>query len=467
MPSLTPINLERDDKDHQWKWLINMTWKEQPPMRAICKDTYKPGNVYYEIEYFDEVTRQAVKSAFIPDLNPYVLSLHNQLNARFDQVGFVSKESNLLIPFPSYFEVSTRTWKLIDGLTVVAEFGSPVLITRDKQQTGASESHVAVLVNEEHSGKSGWRLAFRNYPFSHMRGAEKDALSKSKATQTLILEPSITQVAYKPFKSTLLAAGVTPVTTTTTAALENGDYSEEEEAEYTVEIDNAGCLDDYKLLPLPSAVRKNAQRSLQHSLETVRVGDYVWLWHTRVHHGPGNTTSASVGANGETAVSTASLSMAERSNYDNDWQTDEITELLVRCKSRNNQTLVFQYFMTDRRDVMKQSFLERDTDFLVVQLASTGTSASASAAPLVTFRGRTVQLKSVVVLGSDILNYLRRFLLKKEGVTHGLSSCYMYHAAVSMPQALIYAAEILCVLIGSKPVTMVRDELTLPIPLTS
>jgi hypothetical protein len=448
MPSLTPINLEGPDSDHQWKWLIDMKWQEQPNMRAICKDTYKPGIVYYEIEYFDQITRQAVKSAFVPDLNPYILSLHQQLNQRFDQSSFLSKEANLLIPFPSYFEVSTRTWRLLDGITVIAEFGSPVMISRAKQQTGTSESYIGVLVNEEHSGKFGWRLAFRNYAFSHMR----NATSKPKTTHTLVLEPSITQVAYKPFKSTLAAAGVSP--TVSSASQEGGfvEYTEEEEQEYTIEIDNSGCLDDYKLEPLPNTVRRNVYRSMQHSWETIRPGDYVWLWHTRVHRGPGNVSYSSVTASGE--VLPGGLTMADRSSYDNDWQTDEVAELLVRCKSRSNSTLVFQYFHTDRRDVMRQSHLERDTDYFVVRLPAAG--AVPVTQPAVTFRGRAVQVRTLIVLGSDILNYVRRFLLTKEGKTHGLSSCYMYHAAVSMPQALIYAAEILCVLIGSKPVTMVQ-----------
>lgn len=452
MPSLTPINLEGADSDHQWKWLIDMKWEDQPQMRAICKDTYKPGNVYYEIEYFDQITRQAVKSAFVPDLNPFILSLHRQLNPRFDQPEFQSKEANLLIPFPSYFEVSTRTWRLLDGITVVAEFGSPVMISRTKQQTGASESHIGVLVNEEHSGKFGWRLAFRNYAFSHLRG-ERNATARSKATQTLVLEPSITQIGYKPFKSTLAAAGVIPTSGAATQASLSPDafveYTEEEEQEYTVEIDNDGCLDDYRLEPLPSPVRRNFQRSMQHAWETIRPGDYVWLWHTRVHRGPGNFTSVGVSATGD--VTTGRIPLSERSSYDNDWQTDEVSELLVRCKSRSNSTLIFQYFHTDRRDVMRQSFLDRDTDYFVVQLSPPG----AAAQPLATFRGRAVQVKTTIVLGADIVNYVRRFLLMKEGKTHGLSSCYMYHAAVSMPQALIYGAEILCVLIGSKPVTMV------------
>lgn len=445
-PSLTPINLESTQEDFQWKWLLNMAWKVQPQMRAVCKDVYKPGNVYYEVEYFDQVTREAVKSALVPDLNPYILSLHNQLNQRFDQAEFLSKQSNLLIPFPSYFDQSSRTWKLLEGITVVAEYGSPVLITRSKQQTGTTESHVGILVNEEHSGKLGWRLAFRNYPLGPLEASPTLAAKSGKKVDSISGDDSITQVSYKSRAVTTGTGAMVPSNDVMGTA--ERDYSEEEETEYTIELDNAGCLDDYRLAPLTSALRKDMQRSTQQALHTVQPGQYVWIWYSTIPNPP---KGAGVSVSAEGGLSFTAPALA---NYDNDWQTDEVSELLLLCKSRNNGTIVFQYFMTDRRDVMKQSHLERDTDFLVMKLATT-ISSGAYLPPVVSFRGRNVQLKSLVVLGSDIVNYLRRFLLKKEGATHGLSSCYLYHAAVSMPQALIYAAEILCVLLGSKPVAMV------------
>ena len=490
MPSLTPINLENDDNiEYQWKWLLNMSWKEQPNMRAICKDIYKPGNIYYEIEYFDHITRQAVKSAFVPDLNPIILSLHNQLNHRFDPIKFLSKESNILIPFPSYFEKSTHTWKLLDGITIIAEYGSPILITRKKEQTGIKESHIGILVNEEHSGKFGWRLSFRNYPFSHMRNKEKETILKTKTTQTLVFEQlNITNIEYKPFKSTLQSNELNSLTSSSILLQQQSqlqqpqlqlqqqqesiEYLFEEEEEYTVEIDNNGCLDDYQLLPLPNTIKKNVYRSIQYSLDTIRPGEYMWLWYTSMHPEPGNSSSSDIiidkdgnihTTTDSTGSSSNTLNLTERSKYYNNWQTNEVSELLVRCKSRNNNTLIFQYFLTDRRDVMKQTQLNRDIDYFIIQLPTTTTTTGTSNTntisiykqPIAQFQNTFVQIKSLIVLGSDIINYLRRFLLYKEGRIHGLSSCYMYHAAVSMPQALIYAAEILCVLLGSKPVAMV------------
>jgi hypothetical protein len=83
--------------------------------------------------------------------------------------------------------------------------------------------------------------------------------------------------------------------------------------------------------------------------------------------------------------------------------------------------------------------------------------SSVAAMLTLSFRNTTIALHGLIPIGRDALGYLHRHLVHKEGTPNGMSSCYMYHAAVSMPQALIYAAEILCVLIGSKPVTLVND----------
>lgn len=61
----------------------------------------------------------------------------------------------------------------------------------------------------------------------------------------------------------------------------------------------------------------------------------------------------------------------------------------------------------------------------------------------------------IFFLSLQVVGFLRRYIETKEGRPNGMSSCYMYHAAASMPQALLYATEILCVLLGFKPLTLV------------
>ena len=43
-----------------------------------------------------------------------------------------------------------------------------------------------------------------------------------------------------------------------------------------------------------------------------------------------------------------------------------------------------------------------------------------------------------------------------ENVFGGLPSCFLYHAAIAMPKSLVYAAELLCLILGAKPVVMVQ-----------
>ena len=58
-------------------------------------------------------------------------------------------------------------------------------------------------------------------------------------------------------------------------------------------------------------------------------------------------------------------------------------------------------------------------------------------------------------LGKDLLGFIRRYLVYKDGTLADLPSCYLYHAGVSLPVSLVYAAEIVCVLMGAKAIAMV------------
>ena len=56
------------------------------------------------------------------------------------------------------------------------------------------------------------------------------------------------------------------------------------------------------------------------------------------------------------------------------------------------------------------------------------------------------------------LGHLKGYLAAYEyKYSQHISSCYFYHAAIPFPQQLIYAAEILCLLVGAKPVVLVSE----------
>ena len=103
-------------------------------------------------------------------------------------------------------------------------------------------------------------------------------------------------------------------------------------------------------------------------------------------------------------------------------------------------------------DVMKQTILNYDTDFLSIRL---GDSSQDVDPFTVVFRERKLALHSVFSIGPDVLRFIQRYIINKEGKPNGMSSCFLYHAAASIPQALVYATEIACVLMGYKPLTLV------------
>jgi hypothetical protein len=68
-------------------------------------------------------------------------------------------------------------------------------------------------------------------------------------------------------------------------------------------------------------------------------------------------------------------------------------------------------------------------------------------------------LISLFVIGPRPIEWIRDYIVSHEKVLNPtLSSCFMYHGGTTIPQQFIYAAEILCVLMGGKPLAMVGDD---------
>ena len=95
---------------------------------------------------------------------------------------------------------------------------------------------------------------------------------------------------------------------------------------------------------------------------------------------------------------------------------------------------------------------------LVYRLAPKANTTE-SVSVLATLGGEHVSVRSLFNLHgtAHTLAYLRQYLGSHEHkFSDQVSSCYLYHAAIPFPQQLIYAAEVLCLLVGAKPVVMVR-----------
>jgi len=430
--SFVPTNLERPG--HYWKWLIKGDWREQPQMRLVCASSPIPTKQFddasddtnigagvnvsvpshYVVEYFRD--HDVLKSVVLTNINVALWQLLN----RDEPLHHFTQ------PRPLFSVLHCRTtgkWRLLSDVHVIAAVGQPVLLSGEP--TDPSRSYAAVLVSDENA-QGRFRLTFRNYKFPPSRLQQQQLQQEATLTAdgTITLSGQRSSAASRITKQSAAAAG-------------------EEEWSILVGNDNVRAVTDFGdhadrtgsgelvLSPLTATLQKGVLRSLKHDLSGIKAGDYVWIWYSG---------AVVVGATSDSG------------------DDDRIDELLLRCMSRTESLLVFEFFPTHRQDQMRQSRLKKDTEFVSMRLSSCaieGGCSTVASMLTVSFLNTTIALHGLIPIGHDALGYLHRHLVQKEGTPNGMSSCYMYHAAVSMPQALIYAAEILCVLIGSKPVTLV------------
>lgn len=212
--------------------------------------------------------------------------------------------------------------------------------------------------------------------------------------------------------------------------------------EYSVELDNRGLrsIDGreifanvvkneflYELVPLALNPDETAHAAkwtrffAEQLLPSVAVGDFVWLW------------ASGTGRGGE-----------------------RIEELLVKCIYRlAPHSFLFEVYPTNRLDQMRQSILQKTSQPLALRPQPNSSAPATSLSG--SWAGRELTVHSMIHLPkAHVIQFLLNYLLVKEKKLNGLSTCFFYHAAVSIPQALLYAGEFLCVLIGSKPIVLMQ-----------
>ena len=119
--------------------------------------------------------------------------------------------------------------------------------------------------------------------------------------------------------------------------------------------------------------------------------------------------------------------------------------ITVECTASQHGTVLFKIYPDDRREVMRRSLLTY-MDELFVVLANHSALLG----------DHEVEIASALSFGSDSIQWIRKYLIRHEGRFGNLPSCFLYHAAIAMPAPFVYAAEIICVLIGSKPIVMIQ-----------
>jgi len=410
--TVSPINKNPTAYDASWYWLHGKDWVEERAVTLTCLDSeYAPQSSsstssFYEVQFFASPNTDALTTGIL-------------------QLSMFDAEKGTL----TYVDVNgrARVLSLVDVKTL-CELGRPVSVSVRGGKGGnekGEEVMIASLVTDEVSRPGTFRLTLRAYSGAAAERDQKDG---------------------------------------------------QEEPEVLIEVGPDGVLGGASL----SAVDAEAEQSLQladaQQLAAVRAGDYVWLWWhpTASGRAPAPLSAVSVTASGDQVAQSAAPCpvVAEQ----------EASELLLKCtfRSADGSHATFQRFDTDRVVQMQQSTLSRDTDLWVMSFEREGSlggsggkvtkvrhstsavQASAAKAQQVCVAGMHVSRS--IVLGDlrQTVAFVRRYLGYKErqheqlSGAQALSSCFFYHAAVSLPQALIYAAEILCVLIGAKPAVMVQ-----------
>lgn len=159
------------------------------------------------------------------------------------------------------------------------------------------------------------------------------------------------------------------------------------------------------------------------NISLIKPGDFAWLWYKRT------TVEAVI-----------------------------VEEMLVKCIGSSGGIVVLQTYLTDRKAAMSRSALEQEIDLFVITLPFN--SDNDDIQPILTGRGsfetHNMQFLSVFSMGSDLVGWIQTYILSHEGVFGSLSSCFLYHAAIAMPRALIYATELVCHLMGAKPIVLVQ-----------
>ena len=404
--TVSPINKNPTAYDASWYWLHGKDWVEERAVTLACLDSdYAPQSSsstssFFEVQFFASPDTDALTTGFL-------------------QLSMFDAEKATL----TYVDASgqARVLSLVDVKTL-CELGRPVSARGGKGE-GEGKVMLASLVTDEVSRPGTFRLTMRAYSNA---AAKRD--------------------------------------------------EEEEEPEVIIEVGPDGVLGGASL----SAVGAEEEQSLQlddaQRLAAVRAGDYVWLWWHPTASGRATAplASVSVTASGDQVAQTAAPCPVVTEQ--------EASELLLKCtfRSLDGTHATFQRFDTDRVAQMQQSTLSRDTDLWVMSFEREG-SPGGSAGKVTKVRHSTsavqasnakaqqvcvagMHVSRSIVLGDlrQTVAFVKRYLGYKErqherlSGSQALSSCFFYHAAVSLPQALIYAAEILCVLVGAKPAVMVQ-----------
>jgi len=502
LPTLTPLDahttqgltvspLSKDPAVYHtsWFWLRGKDWIEASNVTLVCLDDgssqglqeSSPWSSFYQVQFFestatDALTTGSLQLSVVDGGRSGKLRYHSPTSgteptsggsgaanaARIVELSDIRPLCALGQPVAISLPPSGRSNAVIAAAGSISPDPSTVIRSRTDTKSSAGDketTRLVHLVSDEVSGLATFRLIFRDWQAQPLAGSGgvSDGDVDSGADSSVDYDPEVI-VEYGP-AGAMGGIRIEPVTEPMAAKLEQGDVE---------------------------------------SLWRADKGDYVWLWWY-----PASSSSSSFSSSGCPVI-------AEQA-------ADELLlKVTYRHRSRRGDDniggdvegmddwAVLQRFDTDRSVQMKQTVLQRDTDLWLVrfdrdrdQESSSTTSGGKLTAHFTTTPGNVagrgqkgfsatgytgsssllctadIHVVHASLLGSpqQTVAFLQHYLrYKDDQITHAasvsgretlplherLSSCYFYHAAVSMPKAFIYAAEVLCVLLGAKPMAMIQ-----------
>lgn len=404
--TLVPIDVRQSD----WHWLEGKDWEKRPAVKVICNDYPHDQDLkekeyisshFYQVEYFVGST---IHSGYYTPAHPEISSQSTLLSSlkKSEQKMLLSLNAPSLWSDTKLDKINTGTG---GKFRVLCNVGGATMIV-----DGSGKSVIGHLIQDEVRGSgSGWSLIFRK-----VQGALSDEIKSESNSQIEII----------------------------------------------VEISSKGSMNGFSLRPLSIEEESDYMMPMKRSLETSKKGDYLWIWYSVL---PVEMTqyissnSADINFDGSTLLGlesrvTSSSKLIEKS-------VEEETEILLECVARSDSKIIFKYYFADRRDAMRQSVLSKETHYFTYtkKLNSQSDNEGKENSNGIMFDQMNSEIKTnaIFFIGADVIGFIRNYLDYKEN-WNGLSSCFLYHAAVTLPRPLVYAAEILCVLSGAKAVTMVR-----------
>lgn len=347
--TFTPIGIE---SNVPWKWNLNGDWVDMHQLKVICNDhNEKLENTSLD-PYFYEVNSYYSSSDF---------SIQEETSQMFLIPIVNDSRSGSATKVQAYFPDHTMKTFFLHSIRIICAEGIPV-----KLQRSPAISAMARLVNHEMGTNHAWRMSFRYLDADPLYPAE----SSAKTT-----------------------------------------FSREAEVLISLDSKSGEFRDSWKVQALNEIESSNYNAQMSGIVESVNVGDYIWIW------------------------STSDFNVNESSNYISlapDFE--KATEMLLLCLSKhqsiNTKTFVFRYFPHDRRDQMGQTSLARDIQLVKIAVIqdkvcmvgdlckSSNQMPSMLVSTTLADHRQYVRhvLHGVVYIGANPVPMMRRYVAEKEMV---------------------------------------------------